>query len=53
MIKTYILENSESLAQITFSLITIGLFGFNTVYALCMKKEKAQEIALTAIELDD
>lgn len=53
MIKSYILENSESLAQITFSLITIALFGFNTVYAICMKKEKAQKIAQAAIELDD
>jgi len=53
MIKRYILENPEQLAQITFSLITIGLFVFNMVYALCMKKEKAEEIALAAIEMDD
>lgn len=53
MIKRYILENPEQLAQITFSLITIGLFTFNMVYAFCMKKEKAQQIAMTAIELDD
>ena len=53
MIKTYILENSEQLAQITFSLITIGLFTFNMLYAFCMKKDKAEEIALSAIELDD
>ncbi|MGJ8671364.1 hypothetical protein [Rubritalea sp.] len=53
MIKKYVLENPEQLAQITFFLVTLGLFVFNMVYALKMDKKKAQKIALTAIELDD
>ncbi|WP_018970089.1 hypothetical protein [Rubritalea marina] len=53
MLKQYVLENPEQLAQITFFLLTLGLFVFNMVYAIKMDKDKAQEIAKNAIELDD
>ena len=53
MIKKYVLENPELLAQITFFIVTLGLFVFNMVYAMKMDKNKAQEIARKAIELDD
>ncbi|MFC4993271.1 hypothetical protein [Rubritalea tangerina] len=53
MIKKYVLENPEQLAQITFFIITLGLFVFNMVYAMKMDKEKAQQIAKNAIDLDD
>lgn len=53
MIKQFVLENPAQLAQITFFLLTLGLFVFNMVYAMRMDKETAQQIAKTAIELDD
>lgn len=53
MIKKYVLENPEQLAQITFFIVTFGLFAFNMLYAMKMDKNKAQQIAKTAIELDD
>lgn len=53
MIKQYVLENAQEFAQITFFIVTLGLFVFNMVYAMKMDKNEAQEIAKKAIELDD
>ena len=53
MIKKYVLENPEQLAQITFFILTLGIFIFNMVYAMKMNKDEAQAIAQRAIELDD
>ena len=53
MIKEYVLQNPEQIAQIVFFILTLAIFIFNMVYALKMKKDQAQEIAKRAIELDD
>lgn len=53
MIKQYILEDPRRLPAIAFFIITLGLFLFNMIYALKMKKDQAHHIASQVLRDDD
>lgn len=53
MLKNYILQNPQDLAAIVFFFLTLGLFLFNFIYAIRMKKDHAEAIARTVIEHDE
>ncbi|GAA5494440.1 hypothetical protein SAMN02745181_3282 [Rubritalea squalenifaciens DSM 18772] len=53
MIKNYVLQNPQDLAAIVFFFLTLGIFIFNIIYAVRMKKDHAEAIAKTVIDHDE